>query len=621
MNITLYYIKGISLTDTPVFDTLAHQALFFSEQERLVIESGFYPPYFRNTITLDISDYDFTSPSNYLSLNFNDKDYYYFITGRRYISETVIELDIEMDTIQTYMFDAEFNSWFLERYTINRWSGPPNAMFINRSYIRENYSNGCFTKCDTEVVVNDNSKEWFIVFKASGTPWGSLAQPAVSTFNVIYPDVKCPSPYLYFFVPLNDYYYNLTNDKADPFEALKYGPQQSGYVDIYIIPFNPITNFNINHTLERIEYDAFDEDELTGFTEGQIAETVSTCKGLVPGENEELVPYKHQGDIDVIPNLAPPSSITAFDPKKVPAMLDENYVLFRFGDYKNFSEYPLYNLTSTKITYMYWSDVINGYRYYDLKPYGVLYIPNQYGSLVCNAVSLVYDLKNNGWQSYISANRCTILSAIMNSTSVSSFRKSMVSDSFSSEKVGAYKEGLLKEGGSSLRDYSNTSWKRSTSSSENFRFNFGNTLYSSMAQIGNALAMPDGVRTTGQGLSDIEGLDGYILYQRFYCDNFNEVARFYESYGYKVSTVGKSNLFDYTMLGGRYFYDYVQTKELHVVIGDRATEDNFISRFNSGLRLWHTTNGVLNTKTVQGITGFEMGQVCIYDNIEKFLIS
>lgn len=630
MNITLYYIKGINETDTPVFDNLAHQQLFFSECERYVIDTGFYPPYFRNTITLDINDYDITSPSNYCSLNFNNKEYYYFIVAKRYINETVVEIDIEMDTIQTYMFDVEFINAFIDRITIPRWIQNPQTMAItiNRDYIRENYSNGTFTHCDEEIILNDESR-WFIVYKEAGTSWGSLLQPAATRFSLPvegYND-NIMSPYLYYFAPLDKRLKFLDNPAnptiyvtSDAFDGIKYCAPGENTVDIYIIPFNPLENFTvvIDGNNSRLEYDL---DEFVVTTPSDPTQ-FGGVKALLPRETDVLHPVMRNriitNEIDVLPTATTyPTLGSTFNSRFVPAMIDENYLLFRFGDYKNLTEYPLYNLSSKSIYINYWCDTSTGMRFYNLTPTSSNAYDNTYGTLICNPVALSIDLKNTGWQNYISQNKCTILGAIMNSTSVTNFRKSMISAASSNESVGSYREGLLKAGGTSLKDYSNTSRKFTVSSQDNYKFSFGNTIWSSMAQIGNALAAPATVKSAGNGMTDINALDALIIYQRYLCDNFEEVAKLYESYGYKVMTTTTLNLFS---IQYRYFYDYVQTKELRIHIGDRATENNFIERFNNGLRMWHTTNGVLNTKEVETINYFEMGQICIYDNVDMFLV-
>lgn len=52
---------------------------------------------------------------NYCSVNNGTKAYYYFILDRRYIRDGVTELIVDLDVMQTYMFDWEIPACFVER--------------------------------------------------------------------------------------------------------------------------------------------------------------------------------------------------------------------------------------------------------------------------------------------------------------------------------------------------------------------------------------------------------------------------------------------------------------------------------------------------------------------------
>lgn len=138
MAITLYYIEGITRADEPVFDSIGNQVKFFSDHVVSSIDSGFYPPHYQNEIKLQINDeIDLTKSINYLSLEFGNKVYYYFIDNIKYISEDVISLIVTMDVIQTYMFDVNFVNSQLDRNSITRYL---DNTTINRDYLRENLS-------------------------------------------------------------------------------------------------------------------------------------------------------------------------------------------------------------------------------------------------------------------------------------------------------------------------------------------------------------------------------------------------------------------------------------------------------------------------------------------------
>ena len=138
-NITLYYVDGISRENTPYFDIIAHQDAFFAEHVVATPSDGFYVPFLNNKIVLSITDVGFSTKVNYLSLYFNSKHFYYFITDVVYISENEVEISIELDSVQTFMFNIVYHDGIVERKFIDRYK---SATVINRDYIRENVSNG-----------------------------------------------------------------------------------------------------------------------------------------------------------------------------------------------------------------------------------------------------------------------------------------------------------------------------------------------------------------------------------------------------------------------------------------------------------------------------------------------
>ena len=129
--ITLYYIKGITRLDEPVFDTLEHQKAFFSAYKVTEVDTGFYPPHFQNQITISTDDASFDTSCNYLSLTYGTKTYYYFIDSITYVSEDVILLNVTMDTIQTYLFNLDIKEADVTRASIKRWISPDDKT-INR---------------------------------------------------------------------------------------------------------------------------------------------------------------------------------------------------------------------------------------------------------------------------------------------------------------------------------------------------------------------------------------------------------------------------------------------------------------------------------------------------------
>lgn len=597
MNITLYYIKGINETDTPVFDTLANQRLFFSECERYVIDTGFYPPYFKNTITLDINDYDITSPSNYCSLNFNNKEYYYFIVAKRYIAETVVEIDIVMDTIQTYMFDVEFVYSVIDRLTIERWVND-GYYTINRDYIRENYSNGDYQAFYTSNIIEHGPETWWYVVKVAtpAIPLPTAVAGAIPStlINGGTRDIKGRCNYGFAVFPFSTKHavYHDTSDPQSPVDVtVDIDPNAMGAnstdpmtLDIYMIPFNPLTNISI---LEGdIVHDSTFNVVKNTDTFGNDYYTLITIA-------EELTTRVHSNTFNPLPNYGIPSLGDRFLATRNPVLLDENYLKFTFGDPTIRTEYPLHILTSNSLKGAYWADFTTGTRYYNL--YVVNNYDNAHGTIVSNQSVFHFDLRNDPWKEYLANNHATLTGSL--ATSAITAGSALALTGAAAGGFVPFSVPVMAGIGAVAGLVSNVK-NRATLSS-------------------NLSHKPITSRQANSFIPDLLGTEARISTRNALCDNYKEVAILFESYGYKVDMPTTLNLFS---MNNRYFYDYIQTKELNIHIGDRSTERDFITRFNNGLRLWHTTSGVLNAKSVSGVT-LDLGQVCVYDNVENFLVN
>ena len=77
--ISLYYVEGISDVDTPFFSSKAEQSEYFSQKLVKTLSSSYYPPYYRNKIKFASDDLTLDTRVNYLSLDTEERKYYYFI--------------------------------------------------------------------------------------------------------------------------------------------------------------------------------------------------------------------------------------------------------------------------------------------------------------------------------------------------------------------------------------------------------------------------------------------------------------------------------------------------------------------------------------------------------------
>ena len=75
----------------------------------------------RETITFPIGE-DKISKANYLYIDYNNKRHFYFITNRKHLTETLTELEVELDVWTTYMFDYTLLESYVDRCHQDRWN-------------------------------------------------------------------------------------------------------------------------------------------------------------------------------------------------------------------------------------------------------------------------------------------------------------------------------------------------------------------------------------------------------------------------------------------------------------------------------------------------------------------
>lgn len=75
----------------------------------------------RETITFPTGE-DKISNANYLYIDYNNKRHFYFITNRKHLTETLTELEVELDVWTTYMFDYTLLESYVDRCHQDRWT-------------------------------------------------------------------------------------------------------------------------------------------------------------------------------------------------------------------------------------------------------------------------------------------------------------------------------------------------------------------------------------------------------------------------------------------------------------------------------------------------------------------
>ena len=385
MLIEFYYIDGISEFDTPSFLGQSSQdiRLFFENYRVNSINTDFfYPPHYKNVIKFSTEDVQLQNTANYLSLYYNNKWYYYFIDDITYISEDVFSLSIHMDTLLTYWYDTQFQYAFVERMHINRWYKQDNVWYINRDYIRENFSKGEFDIIQYSEVSDgtwyDNCTSELpgivVITQTEFSHQGTMSPSKYIVGTTHYFTSRCAYstsmiPYYY-----GDFDYTLQSSDSTftGTASIRDGMLRLGKlsttVNMFYIPMNLLGNalsYDSNANKITFDIDKFEVYNTQGNKDfelmyvGEPTATdpilhVSVLYKIVMGQGTNLNFERNTS----IYNTA--SSIYE------PCLLDENYYYITFGEKDCYTTYPLHLLTLCNLKVTYTADFTTGSRVYNM---------------------------------------------------------------------------------------------------------------------------------------------------------------------------------------------------------------------------------------------------------------
>lgn len=610
--ITLYYVEGISSTDTLFFDSLVNQQTFFSNNVVGSLTDGFYPPHYKNEIIVSNDDLKFNKTCNYLSLSYNNKEYYYFIDKVEYISEDVLKLYVTMDVIQTYMFNISFHNSDINRLSISRYVKDGANYLINRRYIRTNRASG--TMEQYSITYPYVQIGWYVIILGgnstlyTGDSTKALFSDAVMagiTNSPISPTATTSLANMIAIPVLLD----------ENYEKLTYGGvTYTRYLNIIRIRMigaingvESITyyNYNIFSDYVNVVYDATNKN-ITLTSKNTNSLHIQRFWNLIDVESGQFadlgylfVPYAmlnipYSSDYTPFYQFTRNTSInTPASYYYVPAMIDENYTQLEFGERLGYTTYPLHLLTSTDLYCIGVYNYIDGGRSY--------YITtdkssDKYQTLITNTSIEQMPLYNDAWQTYISQNMCTLMRG----------------------RALAYQQSVYKAEESAFRFHKKGNRTQKAINYGRLLYETGKdiSIYSQSREIqeANIKAQPDNQKVGNSCASDITSglLRRYIKINR--CQDFNDVWKDYEQNGYDVAEHSSENLF--TAYKTRYYYNVIRTNSIDIdlkgVIGDSDTIEAISERFNNGLRIWVTVNGVLCASYIGNYT---------YDNVEIAFIS
>ena len=185
------------------FNTKEDQDAYFSSLEKIYCDDYDYIREYE-PFRVELSHaYLTTNGINYLKFNNGYKDMYAFIISKNYINDDVTELVIEIDVIQTFMFDIDIKKSFIERKVcnINEISEFDEGLNIGEHIITETHN--CITKDYNYFAMFNGIKEQQILLNENGkiTNIMDLPYPTGKPLSVI-SNIQYPL----YFMPLSQVY-------------------------------------------------------------------------------------------------------------------------------------------------------------------------------------------------------------------------------------------------------------------------------------------------------------------------------------------------------------------------------------------------------------------------------
>lgn len=612
--LSLYYVRGINRLDTPTFTNIARQEAYFSKKLVTQIDS-WYPPHYKNTIMFESVDLNFNSKINYLSLTFNDKTYYYFIDDLRYINEDLIEVDITMDTIQTYMFDIQVDNLDLIKKSIQRWNveRPLLKHKINRNFIRENVSNGYYDNIeyDEPTLINDDNSDytmnlgWLVVMSTSNKLKISNSVTITSIIGTsIYiqnEDNNYSQNIFIYLLPLTNQNTSFLtiNGKttySNTATILPYISSNPEIQAINVIRYNPFKEISYNALTNAMNINAKTYEIEIAIADDTHYYPVLMLHNYQNNDIYELYTF------DFILNN---KTGQTFDKKYIPQLLDENYIEYKFGERLNSTGYPLHQLDEPKIKNIFNYDVISNNRIYK-----ILSTTSDIDKYLTTTVSKTIETMatyNDAWKTYQSQHYGSLTTgmALQREQNIYNTAKGVVQGLVNmgvGTAIGS--TTMMASGGmqglTSISDAIQSEYalqKQYQITKENMEFT-PNT-----EKMGNSYQ------------SDIQS-DSLNIYRSVQkVNDIDHVARTMESYGYKVAE-HYSDINPFEQFNIRHYYNVVQVSNMNLtlnIINDNVTIERIKSRFKNGLRLW-------NIDTTTNETFLPLGKVCYYDNVEEAFI-
>lgn len=625
--ISLYYIEGIDFVDTPYFANKEAQDTYFKSKLLKTVESSYYPPYYTNKIRFSTDDLTLDTNCNYLSLYTNNRVYYYFIDTITYINENLYELNIVMDTIQTYMFNINVVNGCIERKFIDRWNSDGT---INRNYIRENVSNGMFyensykaydVECTYIMHFSEYPSNNLVIDN------GDLGLYTTVDNTLLTSTLSFTSEHILTGITFQGTTYinnNGTSYNSNFSSVIQIASHDIRCQEILIFPFNPLYRGSLTNSVYK------DGSTLVSTGSSNFVIEHYGVDGLDIQTNlfcyQSYFGYPLYEEIEIPINFSKNTSMTNhLSINYCPVLLDENYLHLEYGEINNPTSFPLYRITDNKYLYgCRYGDIISGARYYWILANNQLSTSSptinmdlENNTMIsCNIPIKMNTFKNpeNDWLSY---NRGALFSAM--SSDIYSGAQYLSQAYYPFNKITSQIDDIMSNPSSYDRRYKASSRplkkkerelvSKLNASLETVGGN-GDILPTSTANYFmtryNLHKAPMSIKSNGNTSDSIFSARRY--YRWSIVNDINTVLNYYHLNGYLVNEIITSydlegTLFDYVHT--RYYYNILKMSTCNVHLNCLESNDiidDIKERLINGLRLW-------NTDTQLGIGEYQLDNV------------
>lgn len=642
--ITLMHIEGLSTSDLPLFLKPSDISSWAVKHKVADVSNVYFPPYYTNRIKFTSDDVDFDTQFNYLCFDFRNRIYYYFVDDISYISEDVIEVSITMDTLITYFFDVGVGDGEVCRAFVPR-KKEGSSNLINRDYIRENLSNG-----EKRIIEN---RRWYSQYE-----YGMLCIVAnrdalldwqmTSFYHYHFEDFDMPTAFVCCFIPIpkgynydtggeiklvlngEDSWTEETLETINVFQSLALLENDPNIQHIFYFPYlEPFVGpLNIIRKVGKatLPSDGKTYDIFYINTEWVIhnTKTYANARVLAPEIGTIAWVLGHNVTEVEIPLNLEPGDNELFDAWQEPAMMDNNYISYEFGDASSSSSCNLFDGTRPILVCDYTYDFVEGKTHYYCEPKALNYSYSGYvpDFDVKSAVPVEFSLSSSSWQTWWQQNKATIIGSVASdcvkglaishtyttshtsgheSGIKSQLEKSLTSNKTSTSYNGTNVSNITKEA-RSRNTYSPQAYSRNYNhdySSERTYdpgMSFGSTL-GVVTQMANAALAPDNLRSTGSITDRLLYDKDRIRLVTYMASDFQHVGLYYHKNGVLVS-------YNYTPLPTTPLPSYLLSSKIRVrkyfnVIKFKTCDCHLINvpetdaivtdlnrRLTDGFRLW-----------------------------------